>query len=167
MTTSRTAAYVEGEAVDGVDWTAAYQELLPRVFRYFCLRTGSTAEAEDLTASTFERAWQSRGKYSSNLGGFSNWVFGIARHFAIAHFRRARHATARQTPEIPGGSRPTEDAVLQQAQFERLASALRHMAPRDREVFSLKYGARFTNRSIASFTGSVRRTSERFSTDWL
>jgi RNA polymerase sigma-70 factor (ECF subfamily) len=27
------------------------------------------------------------------------------------------------------------------------------MAPRDREVFSLKYGARFTNRSIASFTG--------------
>jgi RNA polymerase sigma-70 factor (ECF subfamily) len=153
MTTPSTAAYVEGAAASEIDWTAAYQELLPRVFRYFCLRTGSAADAEDLTASTFERAWRSRGKYSSDLGGFSNWVFGIARHLAIAHFRRTRQSTATPDSALPDGSRPTEDAALRQAQFERLASALSHMAPREREVFSLKYGSQFTNRSIASLTG--------------
>ena len=43
-----------------VDWASTYQELLPKVYHYFCLRIGDRLEAEDLTAATFERAWRDR-----------------------------------------------------------------------------------------------------------
>src|SRR3990170_8987117 len=88
MSAQSRAAVVETSLTSDVDWAASYQELLPRIFRYFCLRTGSPQEAEDLTAATFERAWRGRSRYRTNLGGFSNWIFGIARHVAIAHFRQ-------------------------------------------------------------------------------
>ena len=71
-----------------VDWEAAYQELLPKVYHYFCLRTGNTREAEDLTAATFARAWRDRGRFRKDLGAFTNWIFGIARHVLIAQYRQ-------------------------------------------------------------------------------
>jgi DNA-directed RNA polymerase specialized sigma24 family protein len=40
-----------------IDWAVAYEELLPKVYHYFCLRIGDRLEAEDLTAATFEGVW--------------------------------------------------------------------------------------------------------------
>src|SRR6185436_8383657 len=42
------------------DWDQVYTEELPRVFNFFRYRFGHTADAEDLTARTFEKAWRSR-----------------------------------------------------------------------------------------------------------
>jgi len=136
--------------ITAVDWSAAYQELLPRVFHYFCLRTGDAAEAEDLTSATFERAWKSRMRYRQDRGGFESWLFGIARHVAISHFRRRRRAES--AADLPEHStwRPIEEAADRRQQFQRLAALLDRLPAREREIFALKYGARFTNRAIAS-----------------
>ena len=136
-----------------VDWESTYQELLPKVYHYFCLRTGSRPEAEDLTAETFERAWRDRERYRKDLGGFKNWLFGIARHVAITHFRKDHKenpATQQGKVEL---SRLTEEAATHQQEFEKITAILVLLAEREREIFSLKYGARFTNRSIAKEIG--------------
>lgn len=137
-----------------IDWALAYGELLPGVYHYFCLRVGDRLEAEDLTAATFERAWRDRERYRKDLGAFMNWLFGIARHVLIAHFRQNQH-------EYPAGDetsaekpfRPLEEESAHKEEFERIASMLASFPEREREIFSLKYGAQFTNRSIAKFTG--------------
>jgi RNA polymerase sigma-70 factor, ECF subfamily len=137
-----------------IDWASAYEELLPKVYHYFCLRTGSRLEAEDLTAATFERAWRDREKYRKDLGGFTNWLFGIARHVLIAHYRQdhREHLVADETT-TEKRPRPLEEDASRKEEFERLISMLESLPEREREIFSLKYGAQFTNRSIAKMTG--------------
>jgi RNA polymerase sigma-70 factor (ECF subfamily) len=136
-----------------IDWASAYEELLPKVYHYFCLRIGDRVEAEDLTAATFERAWRDRERYRNDLGTFTNWLFGIAHHVAITYFRQNKHEEALADPAIDVIDRPTEDTATRQEEFERLASMLTALPEREREIFSLKYGAQFTNRSIAKIVG--------------
>jgi RNA polymerase sigma-70 factor, ECF subfamily len=138
-----------------IDWAAAYEELLPKIYHYFCLRVGDRLEAEDLTAATFERAWRDRARYQSDLGSFTNWLFGIARHVTITHFRNNKKEQTMTAAALETLSRPTEDAANHQEQFERLASMLASLPEREREIFSLKYGAEFTNRSIAKIIGTT------------
>src|SRR5688572_791546 len=107
-----------------IDWTVVYEELLPKVYHYFCLRVGDRMEAEDLTAATFERAWRDRERYQKDLGAFSNWLFGIARHVTIAYFRQKPKEQPMTEQTIEGDRRPTEEAASRQEEFERLASLL-------------------------------------------
>ena len=136
-----------------IDWESAYEDLLPKVYHYFCLRTGDRHEAEDLTAATFERAWRDRERYRKDIGALTNWLFGIARHVVITHFRQNRQEQALTELSKQEFSRPTEEETARLQEFEKLAAMLTSLPEREREIFSLKYGAQFTNRSIAKIVG--------------
>jgi len=85
-------------ATQPVDWDAVFTALLPKVYRYFCYRVGEGALAEDLTATTFEKAWTKRTRYRRDLSSFATWVFTIARNVATDHFRTARAWASRRSP---------------------------------------------------------------------
>jgi RNA polymerase sigma-70 factor, ECF subfamily len=137
-----------------IDWSSAYEELLPRVYHYFCLRTGDKLEAEDLTAATFERAWRDRERYRNDLGAFTNWLFGIARHVLITHYRQNhQEQMAADETTTEQHHRWLEEDATHKEEFERLVAMLGYLPEREREIFSLKYGAQFTNRMIAKLTG--------------
>ena len=53
-------AIVDARSSEDLDWDAVYADQAPRVYNYFRFRLGRTADAEDLTARTFEKAWRSR-----------------------------------------------------------------------------------------------------------
>lgn len=135
-----------------VDWESAYKELLPKIHHYFCLRIGDHLEAEDLTASTFERAWRNRNRFRNDIGTFSNWLFGIARHVAVSHFREYKPTLPLEDYNRQDAPRPTEESATANEEFKKLASRLALLPEREREIFSLKYGAQFTNRAIAEVT---------------
>jgi RNA polymerase sigma-70 factor, ECF subfamily len=139
--------------ISDVDWVTIYEELLPKVYHYFCLRTGNMWEAEDLTAETFERAWRDRGRYRQDHGTFTDWLFGIARHVVITHFRKNKQGKNIAEPNPGATPRPTEEATTRQEEFKRFAGLISSLPDREREILSLKYGAQFTNRSIAKITG--------------
>src|ERR671925_1490734 len=105
------AKIAQRAATTEIDWATVYEELLPKVYHYFCLRLGDRLEAEDLTAATFERAWRDRERYRNDLGTFTNWLFGIARHVTITHFRQ--HKQEETMPEQGAESvhRPTEESA--------------------------------------------------------
>ena len=64
------------------DWDAVYADQLPRVYNFFRYRFGVTADAEDLTARTFEKAWRARHRYRRDVAAFSTWLLSIARNAA-------------------------------------------------------------------------------------
>src|SRR5438105_4967804 len=72
------------------DWDALYREELPRIYNFFRYRVGNDALAEDLTSTTFEKAWRARDRYRRDLAAFSTWLFTIARNVAADHFRAHR-----------------------------------------------------------------------------
>jgi RNA polymerase sigma-70 factor, ECF subfamily len=136
-----------------VDWEAAYRADLPRIYNYFRYRVGDDCLAEDLTAETFEKAWRSRDRYRNDLAAFSTWLFTIARHVIVDHFRRPHPEVPLEAAASASGGETVEGMIQQRSDFERLAVLLAGLAERERDLVALKYGAGLTNRAIAGLTG--------------
>jgi RNA polymerase sigma-70 factor (ECF subfamily) len=136
------------------DWDEVYAEELPRVLNFFRYRLGQTADVDDLTARTFEKAWRARHRYRRDLAGFSTWLLTIARNVAIDHLRaRQRYETLDVALAVSSPDRTPEEQVVHQSEAQRLAALLATLEPRQRELIAMKYGADMTNRAIAHATG--------------
>jgi len=136
------------------DWDQVYAEQLPRVLNFFRYRLGGTAEAEDLTARTFEKAWRARHRYRRDLAGFSTWLLTIARNVAIDHLRvRQRYEPIEAAWAVPSRDDTPEQQAVDRSEAQRLAALLATLEPRQRELIAMKYGAGMTNRAIAHATG--------------
>jgi RNA polymerase sigma-70 factor (ECF subfamily) len=137
-----------------IDWDAVYREELPRVHNFLRYRVLDRATADDLTSTTFEKAWRARRRYRKDRASITTWLLSIARNVAVDHLRRTR-----ARPEVPlaretriDGDTPEDEAVRREEQ-RRLAGLLADLPPRERELIALKYGAGATNRAIAKLTG--------------
>ena len=136
------------------DWDQVYAEQLPRVLNFFRYRLGHTADVEDLTARTFEKAWRARHRYRRDVAGFATWLLTIARNVAIDHLRaRQRYEPLDVAAAVPSPDDTPEQQAVQQSEAQRLAALLATLAPRQRELIAMKYGADMTNRAIARATG--------------
>jgi RNA polymerase sigma-70 factor (ECF subfamily) len=149
----RLASWITAEP----DWDQVYAEQLPRVLNFFRYRLGQTADVEDLTARTFEKAWRARHRYRRDLAGFSTWLLTIARNVAIDHVR-TRQRPLSYIPldlaaAVPSPDRTPEQHAVYQSEAQRLATLLGELEPRQRELIAMKYGADMTNRAIAHATG--------------
>src|SRR5688500_9851652 len=136
------------------DWEQVYAEQLPRVLNFFRYRLGNTAEAEDLTARTFEKAWGARHRYRRDVAGFATWLLTIARNVAIDHLRaRQHHEPLEVAAAVPASGTTPEQQAVHHSEAQRLAVLLATLTPRQRELIAMKYGADMTNRAIARATG--------------
>lgn len=160
---------------DIIDWEALYWEWLPRVYNFFRYHVGDDALAEDLTATTFAKAWRSRERYDHDLGAFSTWVFRIARNVAVDHVRRKRPVFSLDFARgVADDSRPLDEIIQQRRDSARLTALLNRLPARERELIALKYGAELTNRAIAGLTGlsesnvgtTLHRTVQKLRDQW-
>lgn len=157
-----------------VDWESLYREQLPKVYNFFRYRVGDGPVAEDLTATTFEKAWRGQKQYRNDLGAFSTWLFTIARNVATDYFRQQRRELALE--DVPDLADPAslEETVQRQDDLACLSSLLAGLPARERELVALKYGAGLTNRAIAQQTGLsesnvgtiLYRVVRRLRTEW-
>jgi RNA polymerase sigma-70 factor (ECF subfamily) len=149
-------------STDDINWQVVYREQLPRIYNFFRYRVADDALAEDLTSSTFEKAWRGRERYRHNLSEFSTWLFTIARNVATDHYRRnpsnsrveqARGEASLEALQQTPDEKTQPDAIaMQQSDLAQLASLLATLPERERELLALKYGAELNNREIAKLT---------------
>jgi len=134
-------------------WRPIYDEMLPRVYHYFAYRVGDRRTAEDLAATTFEKAWKARRQFKREKGAVDQWLFGIAQRVLADHYRR-QELCAR---DIESHSIETdfslEQTVENARRYLKLNRLLDNLPDRSRELISLKYGGGLNNREIASLTG--------------
>jgi RNA polymerase sigma-70 factor (ECF subfamily) len=135
------------------DWDAVYADQLPRVYNFFRYRFGVSADAEDLTARTFEKAWRARHRYRRDLAAFSTWLLSIARNVAADHVRARRPLVTLEEASSVAAVGTPEDQAVRNSDGERLAALLQQLPEREREFLAMKYGAGMTNRTIAAATG--------------
>ncbi len=134
-----------------IDWRSIYDQLLPRVYHFFCYQTGDPALAEELTAVTFEKAWTSRKNYDHRLGKLPGWILGIAKKVAADYFRRRKVESSLDSTTIVSRQNVEED-VEKRLDFERLSGLLAALPERERYLIALKYGGELNNREIARVT---------------
>lgn len=141
---------------EGIDWDLVYKSELPRIYNYFLYKIGDREIAQDLTATTFERAWKLRSRYQTRIASISTWLFGIARNVLREHLRKNNKNIQRPEPIFTGNELPSsvdiEKDIQQQQEKEQLRKILLELPEREQDLISLKYGAGLTNREIASIT---------------
>jgi RNA polymerase sigma-70 factor (ECF subfamily) len=139
-----------------IDWDSVYKTELPRIFNFFLYKIGDREFAQDLTATTFERAWKLRSRYQTRIASLSTWLFGIAKNVLKEHLRNSKKTVQRSEPifksdELPS-SNDIEKDIQQQQEKEHLRKILLDLPEREQDLIALKYGAGLTNREIANIT---------------
>jgi RNA polymerase sigma-70 factor, ECF subfamily len=118
-------------------FTELYHRYLPGIYRYHLVRTGHVQEAEDLTAQTFLTALESIRSYRGQ-GSFSSWLFGIASHKLVDHYRRSRTELPLEEVEDLHSPIPLpEEAALQHLELARVVRVLRLISPERAEALVL------------------------------
>lgn len=143
---------------------AAFGELYLRyvdaIYSYIYHRVGHGAEAEDLTARTFQRALGNIGSYVDRGAPFGAWLYRIAHNLtANWHRDQARRVTLPiealdfDGPAFDPAEGMGEQLANRLAAAERLAEALRRLEPERQDLLALKFAQGLSNAEIGSILG--------------
>lgn len=145
----------QAQAGERAAFAALYRRYLPKVYRYFYVRTGAVQPAEDLTSQTFTAALESLPRYRER-GTFAAWLFAIASR----RYADACRIQATVPPEVAGEAwDPPDPAPLPEAALvhaERIASlaqVLRALSPGRAQAVALHFFGGLTHRETAQAMG--------------
>src|SRR5271169_2086199 len=158
------ARYQQGDLAAA---TALINRLSPQLHRFFVVQSACRGDADDLLQETWLRIHKVRHTYRSGEPVLP-WLYAIARHIRVDHFRKTLRTTAREqrlddTPEVPaavaGGSATTMG----------LEALLAPLPESQREVIemmkiagmSLEEVARATSSSVGSVKQKAHRAYEK------
>jgi RNA polymerase sigma-70 factor, ECF subfamily len=121
----------------------AYQALVANfgspLLGYFYRNTGNRAEAEDLVQELFLRLVKGLKKYREKER-FEVWLFQMARHLVIDHWRKRKMPLAGEDCQVetdPDHDPHTRIAARETA--DELQQALARLSPDQREVIVMRY----------------------------
>ena len=141
---------------DPLAFGALYERNVDKIYNYIYQRTGSSADAEDLTARTFIKALVHVESYVFQGVPFSAWLYRIA-HNAVANWHRDRHRHPMVSLDVAVGhgtedDRP-EDVAQTQEEKELLLGAMRGMPEERQQLLVLKFSEGLSNTEIATIMG--------------
>lgn len=90
MESAREQALVAGARADAAAFGALYDFYLPRIYGFIARRVEDRAVAEDLTATTFERALGAVRRDDFRNTSFGGFLYRVASNAVVDHARRAR-----------------------------------------------------------------------------
>ncbi len=132
-----------------------YREFLPRIYGFVLAQLRDAAEAEDVTAQVFMKAYRAYDRFEPRADTPAAWLFRIARnavndtHRRRAVRRRAEEEVGRQLPEGEDPARVAEGRIL----FAGLLEAVRRLPERQREVVALRHRSDLSFREIGDVLG--------------
>ncbi|RME48831.1 MAG: sigma-70 family RNA polymerase sigma factor [Chloroflexi bacterium] len=135
------------------DFAEKYRAYLPRVLNYMRLRVGDEVLAQDLTATTFERAFAGIDSLRSEEA-FGGWIFTIARNVVAQHYRSQREAVSLDAvADMVDPSPSPEGHALEAVELQEILAGLQTLSEREQEIVRLKFIAGLKNREIAPLMG--------------
>lgn len=115
-----------------------YQRHLPRIYRYHLARCGDVQDAQDLTAQTFLAAFEQMRTFRGQ-SSFLGWLFGIASHKVVDHFRRRKgHVPLEEAIEVPHPDPLPEEQANASIQLAQVGRAIRRISPERAEALGLR-----------------------------
>ncbi|MDK2980499.1 MAG: hypothetical protein PWQ55_846 [Chloroflexota bacterium] len=131
-------ALVQAAREDPALFGELYRRNVQRVYRYLYSRIGNVHEAEDLTAQTFMAAFESFARLR-RADHFTSWLFAIARHKAMDHFRAGKPTVPVEAlDQVPFNENALDD-IAQAEQVQALNGMLRKLPDKDQEMLRLRF----------------------------
>jgi len=131
-----------------------YERHVVRVYRHIYYMVGNAAEAEDLTAQTFLRAWEAIERYQVRGAPFVSWLLRIGHNLGVSHLRARR-----ETSELHDGilddkaHRDPESSYERTAEEELVREAILLLRDEQRQVIILRFIEDLDYREVAEIIG--------------
>ncbi len=155
-------AYRDGDAAA---FEALYARHRSRLYRYLAHQCGDARLAEELYQDIWLRVINARADYEVSAR-FTTWLYRIAHHRLIDHYRRNAREQLRQwededasIDDYPAPADATPPAAVERLQLkERIVAALAELPAPQREAFLMAEEGGMTLDEIANATGTGRET---------
>jgi RNA polymerase sigma factor (sigma-70 family) len=134
-----------------------YEANSEALFAYIAYRSGDRSLAEDVVATTFERAYRSRRRFDRRRGSGRAWLYAIARNLLNDELRR--RGAERRAIERSGADQPRQEMEAAEARSDVWA-ALEKLSAEERESIALRFGADLTLPEIAGLLDQPLTTVE-------
>lgn len=142
----------------GAEWgfAALYREANPRLLRYFGSRARD--EAQDLAADTWMAVARQIGRFEGNEDDFRRWLFTIAHHRLVGHWRSAGRRRDEPVPDsdmtaLAGAADPAEDVVGALSAREAVEQIATVLSPEQAEIVLLRVLGGLTVEQVAEVVG--------------
>lgn len=157
-------AYRDGDAAA---FETLYARHRVRLYRHLSHQCGDARVAEELFQDIWLRVINARADYEVSAK-FATWLYRIAHHRLIDHYRRHARETARQwddeTLTVEDFPAPPEETPIRQVERlqlqARLGAALAELPAPQREAFLLAEEGGLSLDEIARATGTGRETAK-------
>lgn len=131
-----------------------YDRHVVRVYRHIYYMVGNAAEAEDLTAQTFLRAWEAIGRYQVRGAPFVSWLLRIAHNLGVSHLRSKRESSQIHEGIVDQkAQRDPESAYEQTADEELVREAILMLREEQRQVIILRFIEDLDYKEVAEIIG--------------
>jgi RNA polymerase sigma-70 factor, ECF subfamily len=142
---------------DPVEFGPLYERYVDQIYRFAYRRTGNHADAEDVTAQTFQQALAALPSYEWRGLPFGAWLYRIASNII---YRRGRTRSREVAVEDVGVFVRSEDfaddpsdLIDAQSDAEELLSAIRMLPADQQRALILKFARGLRNREIGEELG--------------
>jgi RNA polymerase sigma-70 factor (ECF subfamily) len=144
MSVERERGLVEVARADGAAFGELYDFYLPRIYAFIHRRVRDRSVAEDLTATTLERALQAVRRNDFRNGSFGGWLYRVASNVIVDHVRHDRRLVPLDGHRSDGFSSrevqdPAADAFVASIERDELRRALERLPENHRRVLVLRF----------------------------
>ena len=149
------------ERYEQIDFANVFESFYKRIYNFNYYRVQNQMIAEDLTSTTFEKAFEKIYTFDSHRSSLEVWLFAIARNVLNDYFRsQKRHPleSLDKVFETISGDPSLEAYVIANEQKEALLLAVRKLKDKERALIAYKYGAGLKNKEIAAIPGIKEKT---------
>lgn len=171
MDPARERALVERAPGDPAAFAELYDFYLPRIYGYLVRRVEERTVAEDLTATTFERALVAIRSGAFRNESFGGWLYRVAGNALVDHVRRGRrylplgiraadgdgHGEA--STDVPDVDERAVAAFAAAIDRDTLARAFAELPDAHRRVVVLRYVDGLESDELAAALGCTRGTA--------
>ncbi len=131
-----------------------YDRHVVRVYRHIYYMVGNAAEAEDLTAQAFLRAWEAIERYQVRGAPFVSWLLRIAHNLGVSYLRSKRDSSELHDGIVDTKERRDPEWSYQQtAEEELVREAILTLREEQRQVIILRFIEDLDYKEVAEIIG--------------
>lgn len=132
-----------------------YDFYYDKIFQFVYYRTSHQQTAEDVTEEIFVKAFKGIAAVKGGVEKLSGWIFQIARHAVIDHYRKRPEAMplTAEFENLPSYEQSALDMLQMKADQHMLLGALQQLPPEQQQVLKLRFLEELTISEIAAMLG--------------
>jgi RNA polymerase sigma-70 factor, ECF subfamily len=157
------ASLFKAACSDPAVFNQLYLAYIRPIYRYIYCKVGDVKLSEDLTAQVFLEALESLPRYHHN-GHFSAWLFSIARHKVVDHYRTQRSDLPIEVTDGESDNKVDPlSTLIQTEETQRISKFIHLLDEQDQELLRLRFVAELNFAEIARLINSnMEATKKRF-----